>query len=575
MMNQGNDAQFGRRTLLKGAVTLAGGTVAGALIESGCSTPAPSAGGAGGPLIVASDTGAVAETNSGKVRGYTRNGIHGFRGIPYGATTAGEGRFLPCTKPKPWGGLRSSMYYGQVCPQAVRTTWANDELSFLSQWDDGQPGEDCLRVNVWSPGLNDNKKRPVMVWVHGGGYTGGSGQEHPAYNGENLSRRGDVVVVGFNHRLNIFGFLNLADYGSKYADSGNVGMLDIVAVLEWVRDNISSFGGDPSNVTIFGQSGGGGKVSTLLAMPAAKGLFRRAVVQSGSTLRQGSPDNAAKLAAAVLSELKLTKVRIETIHTVPVAALTNAAAGAMRKINPLAPGGLGGPFGGVRRGAPPAIRWGPIVDGKILPAHPFDPTAPAVSAQIPVMIGTVMNEFSPSMGYPELESMSEDEVKKRASERYGDKAQSVIDACRRAYPSVKPVEVLSLVSSVRTNAVTQAERKAIQGAAPAYLYLFCYHTPVLDGRPRAFHFSEVPYVFDNTDLSAFATGGTAEARDLAARISNAWISFARTGNPNHGGLPNWPAFVVGQVPTMCFDKKCEVKNDHDRELRKASADALA
>jgi len=462
-----------------------------------------------------------------------------------------------------------------VCPQAVRATWANDELSFLSQWDDGQPGEDCLRVNVWTPGLNDNKKRPVMVWVHGGGYTGGSGQEHPAYNGENLSRRGDVVVVGFNHRLNIFGFLNLAEYGSKYADSGNVGMLDIVAVLEWVRDNIASFGGDPSNVTIFGQSGGGGKVSTLLAMPAAKGLFQRAVVQSGSTLRQGTPENAAKLAAAVLTELNIDKSHIDKIHTVPVAALIDASAAAAKKINPAPPGALGGPFGGVRRGAPPRIGWGPIVDGKNLPAHPFDPAAPAVSAQIPMMIGTVMNEFSPSMGYPELESMSEDELKRRASERYADKAQSVIDACRRVYPNVKPVEVLSLVSSVRTNAVAQAERKAALGTASAYLYLFCYHTPVLDGRPRAFHFSDVPYVFDNTDLSAFATGGTAEAGDLAARISDAWLHFARTGNPNHSGLPSWPAFTADRVPTMCFDKKCEVKNDHDRDLRKAAAEALS
>ena len=214
------------------------------------------------------------------------------------------------------------------------------------------------------------------------------------------------------------------------------------------------------------------------------------------------------------------------------------------------------------------------MDGRNIPTHPFDPSAPAVSAQVPMMVGTVMNEFSPSMGYPELESMTEDELKRRASERYGGKVQAVIDACRKSYPNVKPVEVLSLVSSVRNNAITQAERKAALGAAPAFLYQFCYHTPVLDGRPRAFHFSEVPYVFDNTDLSAFATGGTAEARDLAARISGAWIGFARTGDPNHPGLPHWPAFAAGQVPTMCFDTKCEVKNDHDGDLRRAAQEAL-
>ncbi len=567
-MDQQNSKRFGRRTLFKGATTLATGTAVSALLETGCSTGSGSNATPHEAIIVASDSNAVAETTSGKVRGYIRNGINTFKGIPYGGTTAGNARFLPPTKPMPWAGLRSTMYYGPVCPQAIRTNWRNDELAFLNQWDDGQPGEDCLRANVWTPGLNDGKKRPVMVWVHGGGYYAGSAHEHPAYNGENLSRRGDVVVVGFNHRLNIFGFLNLSEYGAKYADSGNAGMLDAVAALEWVRDNIASLGGDPGNVTIFGQSGGGGKVSTLLAMPAAKGLFHRAVVQSGSTLRLAMPENAAKLAAAVLAELKLSKSQVDNIQTAPVAALLDAAAGAAKKLNP-------GESTGARRGAAARIGWEPIVDGKNIPAHPFDPTAPAVSAQVPMLIGMVMNESSPSMGFPALELMSEDDLKKQAAARYRDRAGSVIEACRKVYPTVKPVEVLSLISSVRTNSVIQAERKATQGAAPAYLYLFCYHTPVLDGRPRAHHFSEVPYVFDNTDLSSFATGGTAEARELAATISDAWINFARKGDPNHRGLPPWPAFTPDKVPTMCFDKTCEVKNNHDRELRKAVADALA
>ena len=525
-----------------------------------------------GAILIASDHNAVVETTAGKVRGFTRNGIHTFKGIPYASTTAGAGRFMPPSRPKPWTGLRSTLYYGPTCPQAPRTGWRNDENAFLFQWDDGQPGEDCLRVNIWSPGVNDGRKRPVMVWLHGGGWAAGSGQEQPAYNGENLSRRGDVVVVSLNHRLNILGYMNLSAYGEKYASSMNVGVLDLVAALEWVRDNISRFGGDPENVLIFGQSGGGGKVSTLMSMPMAKGLFHRAVVESGSTLRLGDPELNAKLAAAVVAELGLSKSTIDEIQSVPYDRLLAAHDAALKKLQPTPPaGGIGMP---TVRGAAPRLGFNPVVDGKIVTRHPFDPDAPDISAGVPMLIGTVLNEMSPSMLNPALEDMPESDLRKRAAARYGNKAGIVVDAYRSAYPHVKPVELLSRMFSVRTNAVTQAERKAAQRAAPAYMYLFAWQTPVLDGRPRAFHCSEIPFVFYNTDVSSFATGGTDEARALAAKVSDAWINFARKGDPNHSGLPKWPSYSADAGPVMLFDKACEVKSDPDRELRRVVASAL-
>ena len=478
------------------------------------------------PIIVASDSMGIADTTSGKVRGYTRNGVYTFKGIPYAAPTGGSARFMPPAKPKPWTGLRSSMYYGQVCPQGPRGGWAVDENAFMFEWDDGQPGEDCLRANVWTPGLNDNRKRPVLFWIHGGGYSAGSGQELKSYDGESLARRGDVVVVSVNHRLNSLGYLNLAEYGERWAPSANVGMLDLVASLEWVRDNIANFGGDPGSVTIFGQSGGGGKVGVLMGMPSAKGLFHRAIVESGSSLRQATPESSAKLSAGVLAELGFSGSQVDKLQTLPFEQVVAAGMTAQRKLTPR---------GGNIPGSGVGINWGPTVDGKILPTHAFDPTAPEISADVPMIIGTVLNEFTNGIGHPEYESMTMDEVRMRVNARYGAKTDRIIQAFQHAHPGTKPFDIMSVIfaTPTRQNAITQAERKTALKAAPAYLYLFTWQTTVLNGRPRAFHCSELPFVFDNTDRCAGMTGGTVEARELGAKMADAWINFARKGDPNH------------------------------------------
>jgi para-nitrobenzyl esterase len=360
-----------RRDALGGAVALAGKTssltLAGvASAEAGASKPNRSS--AGKAPIIASRDNAVVPTTTGRVRGYTRNGIQTFKGIPYAESTAGANRFMPPEKVKPWSGVRSSLHYGPVSPQPARTGWKNDEESFMFLWDDGIPGEDCLRVNVWTPALDDQTKRPVMVWLHGGGFFAGSGQELPAYDGENLARRGNVVVVSLNHRLGALGFLDLShSKDERFARSGNVGMLDIVAALEWVRDNIAAFGGDPGSVTVFGQSGGGGKVAALMAMPSAHGLFHRAIVESGSMLHVRSPDLAMRLTDELLKELDLDDSRLADLQYLPYQQIIAAGAKILAR-QPHRPPDF--------RRMSDQLGWAPVNDGAVIPQHPFDPVQP-------------------------------------------------------------------------------------------------------------------------------------------------------------------------------------------------------
>ena len=544
-----------RRAALRKTAVLLGGLASAALLPATAAEKTPHRSGAAGDgrkgSLIATDGAPIVNTGSGKVVGYLRNGIQTFKGIPYAESTEGANRFVPPVKVKAWTGVRSSRQYGSVAPQAPRQGWANDEEAFMFSWDDGVQGEDCLRINVWSPSVG-GKKRPVMVWLHGGGFSAGSGQELKSYDGENLARRGDVVVVSLNHRLNVLGHLNLAQYGDRYASSANLGMLDIVAALQWVRDNIEGFGGDPSAVTVFGQSGGGGKVGALMGMPGAVGLFHRAIVESGSMLRLGSEDKSRQLADLIVAELGLSPATIHEIQTLPYEKLIQASTKILREHASTPEGTLPN----FRRIAD-SLGFAPIVDGSLLPAHPFDPQASMLSADVPMIIGSTLNEFITAMNHPEVEKMTEAELEQKVRGVYGDRTTKVIEAFKQRSPHASPFDLWSHIGAagIRQSAIAQAAAKAALGKAPAYLYWFAWQTPILNGRPRAFHCAEIPFVFDNTDRCENMTGGGPDARALAAIMSDAWIQFARTGNPNHPRMPRWHAFSPDRKQTMIFDNK--------------------
>jgi para-nitrobenzyl esterase len=500
-----------------------------------------------------------AETAFGRVRGVDVDGVKTFKGIPYGASTAGSNRFMQPADPAPWSGVRDALEYGASAPQRdpAATLAADPGLSVASA---GLPpeAEDCLVLNVWTPGL-DASKRPVMLWCHGGGFATGSGSS-PITDGTNLARRGDVVVVSINHRLNVLGFTYLGELvGRELAQSGDAGMLDIVHALQWVRANIARFGGDPGRVTVFGQSGGGRKVATLLAMPAAKGLFHRAVIESGATIKLVERDQAGRVASELAAKLELGKPSLRDLQAVPLDRLMRAYFATVRSMNV----------------DQMTMGFAPTVDGVAVPRHPFHPTASDVAADVPLMIGSTRTELTLQSDAAAF-SLDEVALRGRVQQLVGGAADAIVALYRKANPTARQSDLYFLIASdyrYGAPAMKIAERRAALGKGPVYLYYFRWETPLEGGRLKSPHTIEIPFVFDNVQASRLTAGATG-AQALADRVSDAWLAFARSGDPNTSKLPHWPAFDASRRATMMFDNASVVQNDPLREQRLAMFAAL-
>jgi para-nitrobenzyl esterase len=488
----------------------------------------------------------TAETQYGMVQGMANAGIKEFKGVPYGASTGGKNRYMPPQKPAAWTGIRECYAYGPISPQTIASP-ASD-YSQLIQWDlhyGTGMGEDVLTLNVWTPGIKDGGKRAVLVSFHGGGFATGSGNG-PQYDGLQLARLADVVVVTVNHRLSSFGYLHLADLAAppEFANAGIAGMMDLVASLEWVRDNIENFGGDPAKVMIFGQSGGGAKTSTMLAMPSGKGLFHSAGIQSGSSIRSATREQATKSAELLLGKLGIAKGNLAEIQKVPWQRILEAQSS------------LG-----------TSASFTPVVDGKVLPHHPFEPTAPPESADVPVIISTTLEDAALRLTNFDL---TEDGLRTMLNQRYGANAEPMLAMYRNRYPHKSPYLIQAQIDTDaggRRSAILQAERKAQQGKAPAYMYLWSFPSAGFGGKFGAIHGTDVSATF-NSYRDGIGGTGSNEQRALWARFASSWVAMAKSADPNNSKVPKWPSYDGNTRATMIFDSEVRVENDPRSEIRK-------
>ena len=491
------------------------------------------------PAIGADDP--VATTVAGKVKGYvnTELGIFTFKGLHYGESTEGSWRFKPPRAIASWNGTKDAVTYGPTCPQLNLGILPEAETRNTSQ--EPPQNEDCLVLNVFTPGLQG--QCPVMVWLHGGGFASGSGT---LYDGTRLAKRGDIVVVTINHRLNVFGYLDLEDVGGKdFEGSGMAGMLDIELALKWVRNNIGAFGGDPNNVTIFGESGGGAKVSTLLAMPSSKGLFHKGIIESGPGIRGVPREEGTEIARNLMAKLNITDGR--KLQGIPVEDLLGA----------ISPRSEGPRVSG--------MRLSPVVDGKFLPVHPFDPVASPTAAGIPIIIGTNKDEALLFLGRdPKRDSLTEEELMERLKPMLGEKTNDVLAVYKSSRPNASPFDILVAISSenFRLGSITLAERQAAASSAPVYMYLFDFE---INNRLKAAHAMEIAFVFSGATARGLST--RPETAQVETDMSEAWIAFARTGNPNYPGSPHWPAYTTKDRATMVFDAVSRAINDPRRRER--------
>ena len=500
----------------------------------------------------------VVETEAGKVQGLEQGGIDAFLGVRYAAPPLGDLRFQPPAKPEAWEGVADATGYGAPCMQLYSASGPTEsemtrriQAIFPTSTEAKMDNEDCLFLNVWTPAAGDGKKRPVMVWFHGGGYAYGSGN-WPAYNGRNLAEKGDVVVVTVNHRLNAFGYLNLAEkFGEDFAASGNVGNLDLVRSLEWVRDNIAGFGGDPDNVTIMGESGGGSKVSHLMAMPAADGLFDKAVIQSGPGVFSGKPAEAADYAGKILEAAGVET--LDDLRTIRSDQIVEA----VRKATP-ADSAMG-------RGP----QFGPIADGTIIPRDPFLPAAPEQARDIPVLIGYNKDEMTLFLAaQPWFGRLTEGTLDAMTG-AMGEQAVAAVAAYRKRYPDYSPTHLAAIAMGTRFVRGTYllADQQAKTASAPLYVYRLTWETPIGGGMLRTPHTLDIPLMFDNAKESAALVGTGEDAQTMADMMSDAWIAFAKTGTPSSALLPEWKPYTPSARNVMELNVEPQLVDDPEKDIR--------